>query len=173
MISQNLDALDRQILTILQENGRASHVTIARQLGVSHSRVRDRILRMEEAGIIEGYQAQINPAALGHGVLCIVQLEADQRLDFDELVEQLLRIDEVVEVTNLTGQVDAHIRIWARDISHLREILYNKLSVLPAHKSTNTTIVLKRWQKPLGLSNGDTGSDIFGDLPAGKETPNS
>lgn len=151
-ILYELDDLDTQILSILQENGRASHVTIARQLGVSHSRVRDRILRLEEAGVIEGYQAVIDPGKLGLNVLCIVQLEADQRLDFEELVAQLLQIDEVVEVTNVTGQVDAHIRVWARDVLHLRDILYNKLSVLPAHKSTNSTIVLQRWQKPLGLS---------------------
>lgn len=146
-----LDPLDKQILAVLQEDGRASHVNIARQLGVGHTRVRDRILRLEEAGVIKGYQAVIDPAVFGQGILCIVQLETDQSLDFNELVAQLLKIDEVVEVTNVTGQVDAHIRIWARDITHLRDILYNKLSTLPAHKSTNSTLVLERWRKPLGL----------------------
>ena len=57
-----LDKLDRQILSILQKDGRASHVNIAKRLGVGHTRVRDRILRMEEAGVIEGYRAVINPA---------------------------------------------------------------------------------------------------------------
>jgi DNA-binding Lrp family transcriptional regulator len=146
-----LDDLDRQILKILQEDGRASHVFIAKKVGVGHTRVRDRILRLEEAGVIEGYQAIINPAKIGQGVLCIVQLKTEQQFSFDELVAQIMTIDEVVEVTNVTGEVDAHIRIWARDVAHLRQILYNKLSELPAHKSTNSTIVLKRWAKPLGL----------------------
>jgi len=146
-----LDKLDKQILEILQTDGRATHVNIAQKLGVGHTRIRDRILRMEEAGVIKGYQVVINPAVLGQGILCIVQLKADQRMNFDELVDQLLQIDEIVEVTNLTGEVDAHIRIWARDVSHLRDILYNKLSVLPAHQSTNSTIVLRRWTKSLGL----------------------
>jgi Lrp/AsnC family transcriptional regulator for asnA, asnC and gidA len=106
---------------------------------------------MEEAGVIEGYQVVINPAALGQGVMCIVQLEVDQRLDFEEMVAEMLKFDEVVEVTNLTGSVDAHVRVWARDIPHLRDILYNKLSTLAAHKSTSSTIVLKQWRKPLGL----------------------
>lgn len=146
-----LDALDKQILIILQKDGRASHVNIARQLGVSHTRVRDRILRMEEAGVIEGYQVVINPVVLGHSAQCIVQMKVDQGMDFEELAGQLLQIDEVVEVTNLTGDVDAQVRVWARDIAHLRDILYNKLSTLPAHKSTSSTIVLKQWSKPLGL----------------------
>lgn len=147
-----LDALDKQILEILQADGRASHVNIAEQVGVGHTRVRDRILRMEKAGVIKGYQAVIDPAVLGQGIHCIVQLEADQRMDFDSFVDQLLKIDEVVEVANLTGQVDAYIHVWARDIPHLRDILYNKLSVLPAHKSTTSSIVLRYWQKPLGLT---------------------
>jgi Lrp/AsnC family leucine-responsive transcriptional regulator len=146
-----LDELDKQILDIIQRDGRASHVNIARRLGVGHTRVRDRILRMEEAGVIKGYQAIIDPAVLGQGVQCIVLLKVDQQFDFDELVEQILEIDEVVDVANVTGEVDAHIRVWTRDVAHLRDILYNKLSVLPAHKSTNSTIVLKHWRKPLGL----------------------
>lgn len=144
-----LDELDRKILAILQEDGRASHVNIARRLGVGHTRVRDRILKMEEAGVITGYQVILNPVKLGHDVECIVQLEVDQRLDFEQLAQQLLQIDEVVEVINLTGPVDAHVRVWAKDIAHLREILYNKLSTLPAHKSTSSAIVLKQWKKSL------------------------
>ena len=146
-----LDQLDKQILLILQEDGRASNVSIAKRIGVGHTRVRDRILRMEEAGVIKGYRVVLNPAVIGQGVLCIVQLKVDQRLDFAEMLEQLLQIDEVVEVVNITGDFDAHIRIWARDVAHLRDILYDKLSLLPAHKSTNSTIVLKSWEKPLGF----------------------
>ncbi len=146
-----LDDLDRKILAILQQDGRAAHMNIARQLGVGHTRVRDHILRLEESGVITGYQAVINPAAVGHGVQGVVQLEVDQRLNFEALAHQLLAIDEVVEVINLTGPVDAHVRIYAKDITHLREILYSKLSGLPAHKNTNSAIVLKRWDKPLGL----------------------
>ena len=148
-----LDELDRKILKILQLDGRASHVNIAKQVGVGHTRVRDRVLRLEEAGVIEGYQANINPATIGQGIHCLVQFEADQRQDFEAFIQSLMRIDEVVEVVNVTGQIDAYIRIWARDIAHLREIIYNKLSPLPAHKSTNSSIVLKQWQKPLELDN--------------------
>ena len=151
MNTYELDDLDKKILSILQKDGRASNVSIAKEIGVGHTRVRDRILRMEEAGVIERYRVVINPAALGQGILCIVQLKVDQVFDFSDLLEELLQIDEVVEVANVTGQFDAHIRIWARDVAHLRDILYNKLSALPAHKSTDSTIVLKRWEKPLGL----------------------
>lgn len=146
-----LDKLDKQILTILQEDGRASNVSIAKRIGVGHTRVRDRIIRMEEAGVIERYEAVINPAALERGILCIVQLEVNQAFDFNELVAQLLQFDEVVEVANVTGNFDAHIRIWTRDVAHLRDFLYNKLGQLPAHQSTSSSIVLNRWRKSLGI----------------------
>jgi Lrp/AsnC family leucine-responsive transcriptional regulator len=136
---------------ILQKDGRASNVSIAKQIGAGHTRVRDRILRMEEAGVIQGYRAVIDPAILGQGILCIVQMKVDQSLDFNELVKEIMTIDEVVEVVNITGEFDAHVRVWARDMAHLRDILYNKLSTLPAHKGTNSTIVLQRWDKALGL----------------------
>lgn len=146
-----LDDLDRQILQMLQQNGRASNVSIAKQLNVGHTRVRDRILRMEEAGVIEGYRVVLNPVSLGQGILCIVQLKVDQGYDFTQFVQQIMEWDEVVEVVNITGDFDAHVRVWARDVAHLREILYNKLSTLPAHKSTSSTLVLRRWEKPLGI----------------------
>jgi Lrp/AsnC family transcriptional regulator for asnA, asnC and gidA len=149
------DSLDIEILRILQKDGRASNVSIAKRIGVGHTRVRDRILRMEDAGVIEGYRVLLNPMALGRGIMCIVQLKVDQGYDFAQLVEQLMGLDEVIEVSNVTGNFDAHVRIWARDVAHLRDLLYNKLSALPAHKSTNSTIVLKRWEKPLGISDLD------------------
>ena len=107
---------------------------------------------MEEAGVIAGYRAEIDPAKLGPGIQCIIQMDANQAADFDRFVENLFQIDEVIEIANVTGQVDAFIRIWARDVDHLREFIYHKLSNQPAHKSTNTTIILKQWHKPLGLN---------------------
>jgi Lrp/AsnC family transcriptional regulator for asnA, asnC and gidA len=147
-----LDELDKQILTILQEDGRASNVSIAKKLGTGHTRIRDRILRMEKAGIIASYRAVVDPTKLGLVIPCTVQLKVDQSFDFDEVVNQLLSIDEVVEVANVTGEFDAHIQLWAKDVNHLRKILYDRLSTLPAHQSTNSAIVLERWQKPLGFS---------------------
>ena len=96
---------------------------IAKQIGVGHTRVRDRVLRIEEAGVTTGYQAVINPTVLGHTIPCVVQLETDQRQAIDEFLQQQLQMEEVVEVANNTGQVDAYMRTWARDIAHLRDIL--------------------------------------------------
>lgn len=146
-----LDNLDKKVLALLQKNGRASHTEIARQLKVGHTRVRDRILRMEEAGVITDYRAVINPQVLGYGIHCAILIEVDQRHDFDTFVDDLMAMDEVVEVVNLTGEYDVIVRIWARDIAHLRDVLYNKISALPAHVRTLSNMVLDHRQKHLGI----------------------
>jgi DNA-binding Lrp family transcriptional regulator len=146
-----LDDLDKTILELLQKNGRASHVEIARQLKVGHTRVRDHILRMEEAGVITGYRAVINPQVLGYGIHCAILVEVDQQHNFDTFVEDLMAMDEVVEVVNLTGEYDVIIRIWTHDLAHLRDVLYNKIGTLPAHVRTLSNMVLDHRQKHLGI----------------------
>lgn len=150
-IMVQLDELDKKILALLQKNGRATHMEIARQLSVGHTRVRDRILRMEEAGVITGYRAVINPQVLGFGIHCVILVEVDQQHDFDTFVADLMKMDEVVEVVNLTGEYDVIVRIWARDLAHLRSVLYNEISTLPAHVRTLSNMVLDHKQKHLRI----------------------
>ena len=147
-----LDELDQQILKLLQEDGRASHVEIARQLEVGHTRVRDRIHRMEEAGVITGYVAQVDPLSLGYSIHAIIHVRVDQQEDFDEFANQLMQMDEVVEVFNITGEYDAIVRIWVKDFKHLRQFLYGAISELPAHQHTVSSMVLDNQVKSLTLS---------------------
>ncbi len=149
---ETLDELDLQILKLLQADGRATNVEIGRQLDQRHTRIRDRINRMTEAGVITGYRVEVNPLKLGHHIHALVHVEADQEHDFDAFADQLLAIPEVVEVMNVTGDYDAIVRVWARDVTHLRTLLYNKISTLEAHKKTVSSLILKRWETTLGLS---------------------
>ncbi|MCB0030893.1 MAG: Lrp/AsnC ligand binding domain-containing protein, partial [Anaerolineales bacterium] len=79
-------------------------------------------------------------------------VSVDQQQDFDEFAAQLLAMDEVVEIFNVTGEFDALVRIWVRDFRHLREFLYGKISELPAHQNTVSSMVLANQVKPLTLS---------------------
>lgn len=146
-----LDELDLNILAILQKDGRVTHSEIARQLDVGHTRVRDHVLRMEEQGVIIGYRVMIDPASLGFSIQCMIHIEVDQQQDFDEFICQLLEMEEVVEIINITGQYDCVIRVWLTDTKHLRRFLYERLSGLPAHKNTISNIVLDRVRRPLSL----------------------
>ena len=146
-----LDELDQRILKHLQQDGRATHVEIGRQLDVGHTRVRDRIHRMEEAGVITGYTAKIDPLALGYSIHAIIHVRVDQQENFDEFAAQLMQMNEVVEVFNITGEYDAIVRIWVKDFKHLREFLYGAISELPAHQHTVSSMVLDNQIKSLTL----------------------
>ncbi len=147
----NLDDLDLKILSMLQKDGRAAHSEIARQLGVGHTRVRDHVMRMEEMGVIKGYRVIVDPAVLGFSIQCMIHVEVDQQQDYDQFVLQLLEMEEVVEITNITGEYDCIVRCWFVDTDHLRKFLYEKLSALPAHQSTISNLVLNRVRRPITL----------------------
>ncbi|MBM3124843.1 MAG: Lrp/AsnC family transcriptional regulator [Chloroflexi bacterium] len=147
----NLDNIDIKILHGLQADARLPLTQLSKQLGIPHGTVRDRIRKLEEAGVIEGYAAILNPAKLGYLLNCLVQVTLDQRVEISEAVEALLKIEEVTEIQTLTGEVDAFVRIWARDKEHLRQILYEKLTGVPGMIRTSTIMVLGAYTKPLPL----------------------
>ena len=146
-----LDDLDLKILSLLQSDGRSAHSEIARKLNVGHTRVRDHVMRMEELGVITGYRVVVDPAILGFSIQCIIHVEVDQQQDYQLFVTQLLEMEEVVEITNITGEYDCIIRTWLTDTDHLRRFLYEKLNSLPAHKSTISNLVMDRVRRPLTL----------------------
>ena len=146
-----LDDTDIKILHILQKDFRLPLTQLSEQLGIPHGTSRDRIRKMEEAGVIERYATILNPANLGFLLNCFVEVTLDQRVDNKRAIEALLEIEEVTEIHTLTGDVDAFVRIWARDVEHLRQILYDKFTNIPGMVRTNTIIVLDTRAKPLPL----------------------
>jgi len=153
------DNTDIKILQILQTDVRLPLTQLSEQLGIPHGTVRDRIRKMEEAGVIECYTAILNPAKLGFLMNCLVQVTLDQQVENSLAVEALLKIKEVTEIQLLTGEVDAFVRIWAKDVEHLRQILYDKFTSIPGMVRTNTIIVLDTQSKPLPLPAPDKDSD--------------
>jgi Lrp/AsnC family transcriptional regulator for asnA, asnC and gidA len=154
-----VDNIDIKILRVLQTDFRLPLTQLSEQLGIPHGTVRDRIRKMEEAGVIERYATIINPAKLGFLLNCFVEVTLDQMIENNSAIEALLKIEEVTEIHTLTGNVDAFVRIWARDVEHLREILYDKFTNIPGMIRTNTIIVLDTQAKPLPLPAQDKDTD--------------
>lgn len=146
-----LDRLDVQIIGILQTEGRIPITQIGARIGVPHTTVRDRIQRLEDEGIIEGYTIKINPAKLGYLVSCLVHVTVEQRLQLEETIAFLRDIDEVTEYLVLTGNTDIAVRLYARDVDHLREIIYNKIMTIPGFMRSNTQLVLTSGTEPITI----------------------
>ncbi len=146
-----LDDTDVKILNVLQVDGRLPLTQLSEHLGIPHGTVRDRIRKMEEAGVIERYAAILNPVKIGFLLNCFVELTLDHQVETSRAIDALLKIEEVTEIHILTGDVDAFVRIWARDVEHLRHILYDKFTNIPGMLRTNTIMVLGTQAKPLPL----------------------
>jgi len=132
-----LDKVDLAILTELQEDARISMSELARRVGRSAPAVAERVRKLEEAGVIEGYRAQINPAALGLEVIALIELTTTPT-HYDEVDRYAARTPEVRECHFVTGGASFIVRVVARSIDDLRRVI-EELSV---YGSTRTSVAL-------------------------------
>jgi Lrp/AsnC family leucine-responsive transcriptional regulator len=144
-----LDDLDLAILAELEQNARVSISELARRLGTPGSTLRDRIRGLEQGGAILGYTALVNPKVLGLGIKAILQVTRDQSFSLDEFHAEPRGFREVTRVQLVTGETDELLTVYARDVDHLKDIIYNVVGALPGVTRSNTTIVLEEERFPV------------------------
>ena len=137
-----IDETDIQILEILQQNARTANAEIARQVGMAPSAILERIRKLEERGVIEGYQARINPEAYGFTLTAFVFVRADERLGAPLTGERLAAIPEVQEVHHVAGEDCFLVKARCAGTRALRVLLRDKLGAIETIRSTRSTIVL-------------------------------
>jgi Lrp/AsnC family leucine-responsive transcriptional regulator len=138
-----IDEIDRQILSILQQNARTSNAEIARQVEMAPSAVLERIRRLEARGVIQGYEVRINPEALGQTLLAFVFVRSN---DFDSdlrTAEMLADIPEVLEAHHIAGEDCYLLKVRTRDAKALGRLLRERIGSNGSVQSTRTTIVLE------------------------------
>jgi len=143
-LDKSLDPTDLQIVERLQANARETQVDIARAVGLAPSAVLERIRKLESRGVLKGYCAEVNPQALGLGLLAFVavrSVEADSDSD-DRIAQALIDLPEVLEVHHVAGEDCYLIKVRAQDTEHLGQLLRLRLGRIPGVRSTRTTIVL-------------------------------
>ena len=137
-----LDATDLRILDILQQDARTSNAEIARQIALAPSAVFQRIRKLEETGVISGYHARVDPAALEIGLLAFVAVQTTEGARAGETAALLAAIPEVVEVHRVVGDDCFLLKVRVRDTAALGALLDEKVQPLAPVASTRTTIVL-------------------------------
>jgi Lrp/AsnC family leucine-responsive transcriptional regulator len=138
-----IDEIDRQILNILQQNARTSNAEIARQIDMAPSAVLERIRRLEAKGVILGYEARINPDALGLGVLAFVFVRSRDFEGEAKVAEMLSQIPEVQEAHDIAGEDCFLLMVRAPDVKSLGRLLRERIGSMGEVQSTRTTIVLE------------------------------
>jgi Lrp/AsnC family transcriptional regulator, leucine-responsive regulatory protein len=160
-----INDIDRKILTILQQNARTSNAELARQVGLVPSAVLERVRKLEERGIIEGYEVRLNARKLGLGLVAFVFVRTDDYVKEDKAAKQLAEIPEALEVHHVAGEDCFLVKVRAEDTEQLGRILREKIAAIKSVRSTRTTIVLNTTKEtrelPLDLEapSGETNDD--------------
>lgn len=149
----DLDRTDRKILDILQRQGRMSMTDLAEQIGLSTSPCSERVKRLERAGVITGYHARIDPAALGRTLLIFVEitLAAKSGHVFDQMREELLHVPEVMECHLVSGSFDYLVKARLRAMSEYRHLLGDILKKLPVAAQSHSYVVMEELKESLFL----------------------
>jgi Lrp/AsnC family transcriptional regulator, leucine-responsive regulatory protein len=140
-----LDAIDRRILAALQADGRMSTLDVADAVGLSPTPCSRRIKRLEETGVIAGYMALVDPAALGLGISVVVTVRlARQGPDgHGQFLQAIQGRPEIAECLLVTGDIDYLLRVWVKDLAALREFVTFNLQSIPSVAATSTMVVVE------------------------------
>lgn len=126
----HIDNLDTKILQMLVDNGRKPFLEIARECGVSGAAIHQRIAKLQATNILEGSRALIKPTTLGYDTCAFIGIFLKEPDKFNEVVERLKEVPEVVECHFTIGEYDMLIKIYARDNEHLLHLIHERLQPL-------------------------------------------
>lgn len=142
-----LDNYDRQILRVLQEDGRISNQDLAECIGLSPSPCLRRLRTLEESGLITGYRAMLDAKKLGLSLMALIHISMDQHTPerFSNFEEQIAQIPEVLECLLITGQdADYQLKVVVRDMDGYQELLLNRITRITGVSGVHSSFVLRR-----------------------------
>lgn len=144
MINSQLDDLDLQILDILIKDSRTPYLEIARICHVSGGTIHVRMKKMEDLGIIRGTKLMVNMPKLGYDVCCFVGIYVDKSSSFNYVIEEMSKINEVVELHYTTGEYSIFAKVICKSISDLQDLLMNRINNINGIQRTDTFISLSQ-----------------------------
>ncbi len=140
-----MDDLDRQILRVLQEDGRISNQDLADRVGLSPSPCLRRVRALEAAGVITGYRAVLDPRTVGRGfeVFVSATLLRAERDAIGAFETAVLALEEVAEVRRMIGSPDYLLRVVVADLEDYERLYSDSLAALPGVERISTQIAMK------------------------------
>lgn len=140
-----LDAIDRQLLAELQQEGRVTNVDLARRVGLTAPPCLRRVRTLEETGIIRGYHADLDASKLGFAitVFAMVSLRSQAEEDLRAFEDHIRELAEVRECHMLNGEIDFILKIVSRDLQSFQEFLTSKLTPAPNVASVKTSLTIR------------------------------
>lgn len=137
-----MDSIDKKLLELLHENGRAQYAELAKEVGLSVPSVRERILKLEANGVIEGYTCILNYEKIGYGVAAIILVELS--VNGSDVKDDLAKIPAILSCKSLAGRQDLILEVRVAKTKDLLE-LSEALRKVPGIVKTESIIVLHEY----------------------------
>jgi len=140
-----MDAIDRAIIRELIRDGRLANVELAERIALSPSACLRRVRALEEAGVIRGYRAEIDPAAVGRAfeITVLVELSVKDRATVEEFERRIAAMDAVLECRRMFGVPDYIIRVAVADTAAYEAFYMSELAELPGVGRVNSQFTMK------------------------------
>ena len=140
------DRIDLKILRELQGNGRISNIDLSRRINLSPAPCLARVRRLEKAGYITGYKAELNPELLGLSLLAFVEITLDRTTPdvFEKFKQAVQLVPEIEECHMVAGGFDYLVKVRSPDMDAYRKILGDKIAAVPGVLQTHTYVVMEQ-----------------------------
>ena len=143
---ERIDHIDAQILQLLQQHGRMKRNVIAEKVHLSVPSVSERMRKLEEKGIIQGYHAVLNAKQLDIDITAFIRVIVDGSKNYNSFIDYALTEKEVQEIHSITGDGSHLLKIRTKNTSTLESLL-SRLQSLPGIHGTTTSIVLSSYKE--------------------------
>lgn len=154
-----LDAVDRHILRTLQQNARTSNADIARELDMAPSAILERIRKLEQRGVILGYEARLRPRAVEQGLTAFLFVQSNEAHGAPNTAAALSALPNVLEVHAVAGEDCYLVKVRVRDTDDLARLLRDDIRGIADVRQTRTTIVLSTAKETAQLRIDDLGDE--------------
>lgn len=163
-MAHRLDALDKKILELVIADARIPFLEVARACNVSGAAIHQRIQKLTNIGILKGSQFNIDPEKIGYETCAFIGLYLKDPEKFDDVVEELRKIPEVVECHYTTGGYDMFIKLYAYNNHHLLNVIHDKLQPLGLSRSETIISFNEAINRPITIVEKKDDDDDDDDL---------
>ncbi|MFO7867996.1 MAG: Lrp/AsnC ligand binding domain-containing protein [Bacteroidales bacterium] len=139
-----IDETDKKIINLLTKNARIPFLEVARMCGISGAAIHQRVHKLDEAGFFKGSQYILNERSLGYATCAFAGIHLEKGNVYEQVLEEIKRIPEIVECHYTTGEYGLFIKIYAHDNHHLMSILNHTIQEIDGILSTETIISLEQ-----------------------------
>ena len=164
-----VDLIDARILDILQREGRRSYAEIGAEIGMSGPSAHERVKKLEARGILRGYMAKVDPAAVGLGVLAFMWVTQAPGSVADDITDDFAAIPEVEACHGVAGSADYLLKIRAADTAHLERVVRTVQATRHVYRTETEIVFSTRFERrPLALLRDEAATGPTARKPAGR-----